>query len=79
VLFPFSIVIDDKVTLKKAEPSMNRTLRGITIDWIRELKNHFRSIFFNCEGDSKEIDENDSQQEKHSEPRISIFCGITID
>jgi hypothetical protein len=32
-----------------------------------------------CERDSNEIDESDSQDEKHPEPRISTFIGIMID
>jgi hypothetical protein len=32
ILFPDSIEIDDKVRPINAEPSMNETFRGITID-----------------------------------------------
>jgi hypothetical protein len=32
-----------------------------------------------CESDSNEIDESDSQQEKHDSPRFSTLRGMTID
>jgi hypothetical protein len=34
---------------------------------------------FNREFDSNEIDESDLQNEKHDDPRISTFRGISID
>jgi hypothetical protein len=36
-------------------------------------------MHINRELDSNEIDESDSQDEKHPEPRISTFLGIMID
>jgi hypothetical protein len=36
-------------------------------------------ICFNDEGDSNEIDENEQQNEKHDEQRISTEHGIEID
>jgi hypothetical protein len=36
-------------------------------------------ICFNDEGDSNEIDESESQNEKHDDPRISTEHGIKID
>jgi hypothetical protein len=33
ISFPDAIEIDDRITPINAEPSMNWTLRGITIDW----------------------------------------------
>jgi hypothetical protein len=37
------------------------------------------SIRFNRESDANEIDESDPQYEKHDDPRISTFRGISID
>jgi hypothetical protein len=54
-----------------AEPSINSTFRGITIDSRFETENASDSIRFNDDGDSNEIDESDLQYEKHSDPRIS--------
>jgi hypothetical protein len=76
---PDSIKIDDNVTPMKAEPSMNRTVRGITIDSSDEYENANDSIRLNREFDSNEMDESDSQCEKHSEQRISALDGIKID
>jgi hypothetical protein len=42
-----------------AEPSMNCTLRGISIDSSDENENAFDSIRINLEFDSNEIDESD--------------------
>jgi hypothetical protein len=39
ISFPDSIEIEDKVTPRNAEPSMNRTFRGITIDSSNESQN----------------------------------------
>jgi hypothetical protein len=50
---------------------MNRTLRGISIDRSDEYENAYDSIRCNREFDSNEIDESDSQHEKHEDPRIS--------
>jgi hypothetical protein len=79
ISFPDSIEMDDDETSMKAEPSMNSTLRGITIDSSDENKNADDSIRFNREFDSNEIDENNSHSKKHPKPRISTFLGITID
>jgi hypothetical protein len=43
-----------------------------------EDENALDSIRVNREFDSNEIDESDSQSEKHDEPRISISHGISI-
>jgi hypothetical protein len=58
---------------------MNRTFRGITIDSSDEYENAFDSIRVKCEFDSNVIDESEQQDEKHFDPRISIFLGIKID
>jgi hypothetical protein len=79
ISFPDSIEIDDKVTPINAEPSMNSTFRGITIDGSDEYANASNSIRVKRESDSNVIDESDSQDEKHFEPRISTFLGIKID
>jgi hypothetical protein len=34
---------------------------------------------FSCESGSNEIDESDLQYEKHDDPRIAAFRGISID
>jgi hypothetical protein len=34
---------------------------------------------FRCESGSNEIDESNTQYEKHDDPRISTFRGISID
>jgi hypothetical protein len=39
----------------------------------------FNSIHVKCEFDSNAIDESDSQDEKHFDPRISTLFGIKID
>jgi hypothetical protein len=62
-----------------AEPSINRTCRGISIDLSDEYENADDSIRSNREFDSNEIDESDLQSEKHDDPRISTFRGISID
>jgi hypothetical protein len=49
------------------------------IDWSDEDKNASDSMHINRESDSNEIDESDSQDEKHLEQRISTFPGIMID
>jgi hypothetical protein len=58
--------------LRKAELSTNSTFRGITIDSRFEYENASDLISFNDDGDSNEIDESDSQPQKHDDPRISI-------
>jgi hypothetical protein len=54
-----------------AEPSINSTLRGITIDPSFEYENASDSIRFNDDGDSNETDESDLQFRKHNDSRIS--------
>jgi hypothetical protein len=44
-----------------------------------EDKNIADSIRINREFDSNESDESDPQPEKHDDPRISTFRGISID
>jgi hypothetical protein len=73
------IEIDDNVTSINAEPLMNWTFRGITIDWSDEDENANDSIRVNCEFDSNVIDKSDLQFEKHFDPRISTFLGSKID
>jgi hypothetical protein len=64
----------------KAEPSMNRTLRGIIIDSNDDHENACDSIRVNRDLDSNEIDESDLQYEKLDEQTISISFGtITFD
>jgi hypothetical protein len=61
---------------------MNRTVPGISVDLIDSSdddENADDSIRFNREFDSNEIDESDLQDEKHDDPRISTFRGISID
>jgi hypothetical protein len=77
--FPDSIEIDDNDTPKNAEPSMNRTFRGIIIAGSDESENASGSIRVKCEFDSNVMDEIDSQYEKQFDPRISTLRGITID
>jgi hypothetical protein len=67
------------LTQQNAEPSINWTFRGITIDESDEFENASDSIRVNRESDSIVIDESDRQFEKHFEQRISTFRGITID
>jgi hypothetical protein len=79
ISFPDSIEIDGNVTPINAEPSMNSTFRGITIDSSDEYENASDSIRVKCEFDSNVIDQSDLQFEKHLDSRISTFLGITID
>jgi hypothetical protein len=79
ILLLDSIAIDDKVTPRNAEPSMNWTFGGITIVCSFENENASDSILVKCEFDSNVIDENDLQFEKHCDPRISTFLEIKID
>jgi hypothetical protein len=44
-----------------------------------DSRNSFDSIRIKCEFHSYEIDESDLQDEKHDDPRISTFRGISID
>jgi hypothetical protein len=73
---PISIEIEDNFTLWNAEPSMNQTFRGITIDWSEEDENISDSIRVKCEFDSNVIDESEVQFEKQCEPTISISAPI---
>jgi hypothetical protein len=57
---------------------MSSMVEGTMIDKQSPLKT-FVSIRFNRESDSNEIDESDLQDEKHDDPRISTFRGISID
>jgi hypothetical protein len=54
------------------------TWHGITIDSRFEYENAFDSIRLNDDGNSNEIRERDSRSEKHDEPMILIYFGITI-
>jgi hypothetical protein len=56
---------------RSAEPSINSTFWGITIDSSCDDEKESDSIRFNDDGDSNEIDESDLQYEKHDDPRIS--------
>jgi hypothetical protein len=58
---------------------MNSTFRGIMIDLSDDSQNASDSIRFNCEFDSNVIDESDSQNKKHPNPRVSTFRGMMID
>jgi hypothetical protein len=78
ISFPDSIEIDDNVTSTNAEPSMNWTFRGITIDRSDDPENASDSNRVKHEFDSNVIDESNSQDEKQCEPRISIFRPISI-
>jgi hypothetical protein len=53
-------------------------LRGISIDSSDNPKNAYDSIRINREFDSNEINESDSQSEKHHDPRISTVRAISI-
>jgi hypothetical protein len=75
-MFPLSIVIDDKLTSRKAELSMNRTLRGIKIDSSDEYEKANGSIRINREFDSNKIDVSDLHDEKHFEQKSSILLGM---
>jgi hypothetical protein len=66
-------------TPQNAEPAINWTFRGITIDESDEYVNASDSIRVNRESDSNVTDESDLHSEKHDEQRISTFRGITID
>jgi hypothetical protein len=79
ISFPNSTETDNKITPTNAEPSMNRTFRGITIDRSDENENAPHSIRIKAEFDSNVTDESASQYEKQNDPRISTFLGIKID
>jgi hypothetical protein len=59
ISFPDSIVTDDRATPQNPKSSMNRTFRGITIDWSDEFENACDSIRVKCEFDSNVIDESE--------------------
>jgi hypothetical protein len=63
-------VIDGHVTPINADPSMNRTFRGITIDSSDEDEKASDSIHVNCVFDSNVIDESDLHHEKQMDPRF---------
>jgi hypothetical protein len=67
---PSSIFIDFIFTPQNAEPSINWTFRGITIDESDDLENACDSIRVKHGSDSNVIDKIESQYEKHSEQRI---------
>jgi hypothetical protein len=62
-----------------AEPSMNRTFLGISIDSSDKYANAKDLIRIKREFDSNEIDESELQPQKHDDPRISTLRGISID
>jgi hypothetical protein len=62
-----------------AEPSIDRTEAGISIERRAEQANALDSMCVSREFDSNESDESDLQDAKHDEPRISTFFAITID
>jgi hypothetical protein len=68
VLFPGSSETEDKEKPTNAEPSINWTLCGISIDWSHEFENTLDSIQIHREFDSNVTYESDS----HPEPRISM-------
>jgi hypothetical protein len=65
-----AIEIDILETFENAEPSINRTFRGIVIDLREEYINAFDSMCVNSESVSNEIDESELHDEKHDEQRI---------
>jgi hypothetical protein len=65
-----SIEITISGTLENAEPSINRTWRGILIELREPRENTCGPMRPNSEPASNEIDESDLQYEKHDEPRI---------
>jgi hypothetical protein len=79
VVFPDSIESEKFSRFENAEPSMNVTFRGITIDCNDDPQNASDSMRFNCDSDSNEIDESDLHSEKHDIPSTSTFRGMTID
>jgi hypothetical protein len=72
-------MIDFNEVPANAEPSINSTFRGITIDSSFDDENASDPIRFNDDGDSNEIDESERQDEKHDDPRISTEHGIAIE
>jgi hypothetical protein len=65
-----SIEIAILATFVNAEPSINSTFCGIVIDSTEEPLNAPDSMCVNSDPVSNEIEESDSQYEKHSEQRI---------
>jgi hypothetical protein len=55
---------------KNAEPSINRTFRGIVLDLREEPANASDSMRASSESVSNESDENELQDDKHAEQRI---------
>jgi hypothetical protein len=76
---PDSIKIDLIDVDSNAEPSINSTFRGISIDSSFDDENAPDSIRFNDDGDSNEIDESNLQFEKQYDSRTSTEHGIKID
>jgi hypothetical protein len=68
---PESIEIERDLIPENAETSMNSTFRGISIDDNDDNLKADSSIRFNDDGDSNEIDSNDSQNAKQPDSRIS--------
>jgi hypothetical protein len=62
-----------------AEPSMNRTLRGLSIERSDAHEDAFDSIQVNRECNSNEIDKYTIQSAKHDDSTISTFDGISIE
>jgi hypothetical protein len=62
VEFPDSIEIDENFDPENANPSMNATQRGITIESSEDHENALDAIHFSCESDSNEITERDLQE-----------------
>jgi hypothetical protein len=61
---------------EKHDEPISSTVRGISMDLSLEYENALDSIGINRDRDSNEIDESDSQSEKHAEQRISISLGM---
>jgi hypothetical protein len=59
--------------------AMNTIVEGSRIDSSDEYANAPDSIRVNREFDSNMFDESDLHRDKHFDPRISTFFGITID
>jgi hypothetical protein len=74
-----SIEIEYNLHSIKAEPSINSTSRGMSIDRSDKNENALDSIRGNREFDLNEIEESDLRFEKHDDPDISTFRGISID
>jgi hypothetical protein len=62
-----------------ASESTKEIFGGMVIDVKSGASQACHSIRVNRDSDSNEMDERDSQNEKHDEPRISTFHGIMID